>query len=142
MSAIPGTIFSGQKQALWIAVVYLILSSIWVLISNYLLFEDSSISGVQVLGEIEALSDGGVVLATAALLYFLVRRSISRLERSENAMREQTERLQALSRRLVEIQESERHVIAQELHDEVGQTLTGLKLSLEMAARSAEEPVA
>ncbi len=39
-------------------------------------------------------------------------------------------KLQALSRRLVEVQEAERRNIARELHDEIGQLLTGLKLSL------------
>ncbi len=41
------------------------------------------------------------------------------------------ERLQELSRRLVELQEAERRAIARELHDEVGQKRTGLKLLLE-----------
>jgi PAS domain S-box-containing protein len=43
------------------------------------------------------------------------------------------ERLQALSHRLVEVQEIERRGIARELHDEIGQLLTGLKLVLEMS---------
>jgi PAS domain S-box-containing protein len=43
-------------------------------------------------------------------------------------------RLQTLSHRLVEVQEAERRHIARELHDEVGQLLTGLKLTLEMSA--------
>jgi signal transduction histidine kinase len=42
------------------------------------------------------------------------------------------EQLRALSFRLVEVQEAERRFIASELHDEIGQALTGLKLSLEM----------
>ena len=41
------------------------------------------------------------------------------------------EELQALSRRLVELQEAERRKIARDLHDEIGQALTGLKFSLE-----------
>jgi len=41
------------------------------------------------------------------------------------------ERLQDLSRRLVEIQEGERRRIALELHDQIGQILTGLKLLLD-----------
>lgn len=45
------------------------------------------------------------------------------------------EQLEVLSRRLVELQEMERRHIARELHDEVGQLLTGLKLSLEVAIR-------
>lgn len=48
-------------------------------------------------------------------------------------------RLRALSLRLVRIQETERRRLACELHDEVGQVLTGLKLSLEMAARLPAE---
>ncbi|MCX6032830.1 MAG: PAS domain S-box protein [Chloroflexi bacterium] len=42
--------------------------------------------------------------------------------------------LQALSRRLVEAQETERRFIARELHDEVGQILTGLKMLLETSS--------
>jgi PAS domain S-box-containing protein len=45
------------------------------------------------------------------------------------------QRLQLLSHRLLEVQENERRHIARELHDEVGQTLTGLKLLLEMSSR-------
>lgn len=48
-------------------------------------------------------------------------------------------RLQMLSRRLVEVQETERRHIARELHDEIGQTLTGLHLVLEMIIRSPGE---
>lgn len=48
------------------------------------------------------------------------------------------DRLRALSHRLVEVQEAERRHIARELHDEVGQLLTGLKLVLEMSTRSPD----
>jgi PAS domain S-box-containing protein len=51
------------------------------------------------------------------------------------------ERLQILSQRLVEVQENERRYIARELHDEIGQALTGLKLVLDMAARSPGEDI-
>jgi signal transduction histidine kinase len=47
------------------------------------------------------------------------------------------EQLRVLSLRLVEVQEAERQFLARELHDEIGQMLTGLKLTLEMAARQA-----
>ncbi len=43
-------------------------------------------------------------------------------------------RLDILSRRLVEVQEEERKWIAMELHDEIGQVLTGLKLSLPLGS--------
>lgn len=50
-------------------------------------------------------------------------------------MRAGRERLQTLSRQVVEVQEIERRHIARELHDEIGQVLTGLKLTLEMSTR-------
>ena len=40
--------------------------------------------------------------------------------------------LQALSRRLVELQESERRQLSRELHDRVGQNLTALKIDLDI----------
>src|SRR6185436_7417758 len=40
-------------------------------------------------------------------------------------------RLELLSRRLVDVQEAERRRIARELHDQVGQELTALKLTLD-----------
>lgn len=140
ISAIKDKLFAGQRQALSITGVYLLISGIWVYVSNYLLFGEYPNIGIQVLAEFEAVSDGAVVLATAALLYFLVRRSITRLRESERALKDQTERLQALSHKLMEVQESERRAIARELHDEIGQVLTGLKLSLEMAGRLPQEP--
>ena len=45
-------------------------------------------------------------------------------------VRARRNRLQALSRRLVEVEEVERGHIGRELHDEVGQALTGLKRAL------------
>jgi PAS domain S-box-containing protein len=61
--------------------------------------------------------------------------------RLHEAVRTGRERLRALSRRLVEIQEEERRHLARELHDEIGQLLTGLKLTLEISARPrAGEP--
>ena len=48
----------------------------------------------------------------------------------ETQARVAAERLRAVSRRLVEVQEAERRVIARELHDRVGQSLTALGLNL------------
>ncbi len=46
------------------------------------------------------------------------------------ALRDANERLRVLSRRLMEIQELERRAIARDLHDEIGQALTAIKLNL------------
>lgn len=50
------------------------------------------------------------------------------------------EHLQMLSRRLVEVQETERREIARELHDETGQALTSLKLGLRLLEKDATHP--
>lgn len=71
--------------------------------------------------------DGSMVIA--------VVRDTTRRRRAEAAQREYAERLKILSRRLMEVQELERRNMARELHDEIGQVLTGLKLSLEMCSR-------
>jgi signal transduction histidine kinase/PAS domain-containing protein len=52
---------------------------------------------------------------------------------------ESQNRLQALSRRLAEVQEAERQRIAQELHDQFGQTLTGLQIIMETLPRFSVE---
>ncbi len=50
------------------------------------------------------------------------------------------EQLQFLSRRLVEVQETERRHIARELHDEAGQALTSLMVGLRLLERDADSP--
>jgi signal transduction histidine kinase len=50
---------------------------------------------------------------------------------------EHATRLQILSKRLFKIQEDERRAIARELHDQVGQMLTGLKMQLEAMVKAA-----
>lgn len=49
-------------------------------------------------------------------------------------------RLQALSSRLLRVQEDERRALAQELHDQVGQLLTGLRFQLEAARHGSANP--
>ena len=51
-----------------------------------------------------------------------------------------TERLQSLSRHLVEIQENERLYISRELHDEAGQVLTSLLVDLRLLEKKASQP--
>lgn len=57
-------------------------------------------------------------------------------------VRDGHEHLQALSRRLVEVQEAERHNIARELHDEAGQSLASLMMGLRLLERDSGDPLA
>jgi two-component system sensor histidine kinase UhpB len=62
----------------------------------------------------------------------LIARNITDRKQAEKALQESTDQLHSLSRRLVEVQENERRLIARELHDEIGQDLTGLQLIMEV----------
>jgi PAS domain S-box-containing protein len=62
-------------------------------------------------------------------------------KQAEEALRESRARLAHLSRRLVEAQEEERRRIARELHDEVGQNLTALTISLDGVSQLALDGV-
>lgn len=53
------------------------------------------------------------------------------LERLNRELELSHERLRALSRRLLEVQEAERARLARDLHDDIGQALTALKIQLE-----------
>lgn len=57
------------------------------------------------------------------------------LEQRETERQRAAQKLQALSQRLVEVQESERRHIARELHDEIGQSLTIAEMNLHAALR-------
>jgi len=89
------------------------------------------------------LLTGGVTLLLSLAVGALVTSRVSRLERG---LRTQlaanaaiTADLHRLSARLVRAQEDERRLIARELHDEVGQALTAVKLQLSVAKRAAPE---
>jgi signal transduction histidine kinase len=56
-------------------------------------------------------------------------------DRYRNALQDANLRLQSLSNRMLEVQEGERRHIARELHDEIGQALTAVKLHLQAALR-------
>jgi two-component system sensor histidine kinase UhpB len=63
---------------------------------------------------------------------FGTAQDITERKQAENAFRDSSVQLRALSRRLVELQESERRELSRELHDRVGQNLTALKINIDM----------
>ncbi|MDI9885509.1 HAMP domain-containing sensor histidine kinase [Streptomyces sp. HNM0645] len=70
------------------------------------------------------------------------RGEMAELTRTFNAMLDRLETERATSSgRALSAQESERRRIAQELHDEIGQTLTAVLLQIKHAADRAREPV-
>ncbi|HEY2467482.1 MAG TPA: MHYT domain-containing protein, partial [Terracidiphilus sp.] len=75
-----------------------------------------------------------VSLASRKTELWILYRDITERKRAENA-------LQAVSSRLLEVQEAERRHLASELHDEVGQLLTGLRLLLNGKRESSVEAI-
>ncbi len=64
-------------------------------------------------------------------------RELAELNQSlEAQVAARTQELRAMSGRLLHIQEAERRTIAQELHDQIGQMLTGLKFQLEAGQKA------
>ncbi len=78
---------------------------------------------------VDMISLGGVPHRLTTLLDTTERKG------AEEALRESRKGLQALTRQLLEVQETERRTIARELHDEVGGVLTAVKLNLQSLRR-------
>jgi signal transduction histidine kinase len=84
------------------------------------------------------LKHGLARLASAVRRALEERRDHERHLATRRALELSQERLRALSRRLLEVQEEERGRIARDLHDDIGQALTALKIQLESRARADE----
>jgi PAS domain S-box-containing protein len=69
-----------------------------------------------------------------------IGQDITERKRVEHELRGANERLQRLSRRLLELQETERRFMARELHDEIGQSITAVTLNLQNAKLMMEPP--
>ncbi len=57
---------------------------------------------------------------------------------AEDVLRNANQALRTLSRQLLQVQEDDRRAIARDLHDEIGQSLTAIKLNVERAKRTSE----
>jgi PAS domain S-box-containing protein len=104
------------------------------------LFRDSQLVGVLVV----VFSHKPKILLEdeAALIKGLADQASSAIENAElfEQVRAGRERQRRLTKSLVDIQETERRRIARELHDQLGQSLTGLQFSLETAKNQAQGP--
>lgn len=123
------------------------------------LLSSSQISPVnQILG-LEAGADGYIARPIENRELLARIHSMLRIQQAEEALRRAHDELEcrvrertaelaganaalrAMSLRLVEVQEKERRFLARELHDEVGQVLTGLKMVLDQSLPAAPEPL-
>jgi signal transduction histidine kinase len=77
-----------------------------------------------------------VAIAGTVIITWLGRSAGAQQQATEKAEQE----LRRLSQRLVKLQEEERRAISRELHDEVGQMLTGLRMEIGNVERLREAP--
>jgi signal transduction histidine kinase len=121
-----------------------------VLLSSVETSPDSQVTGL------EAGADGYIARPIENRELIARVQAMLRIKRAESALRkahdelekrvaERTEELscanaalKALSQRLVDVQEAERRFVARELHDEIGQMVTGLKLVLETSLHPSD----
>ncbi len=100
----------------------------------------------QITGVLEAVNkrEGAFNQEDLRLLSLLAVPVVTAIENARlfEKVRTAREQLQALSRRLVEVQEEERGRVARELHDETGQALSSLLLGLSILEEKADDPVA
>lgn len=69
------------------------------------------------------------------ILIATVIRDITERKQAEQALRDYTERLESVSRKLLDVRENERAAIARDLHDRIGQLLSAAKLDLQVIRR-------
>jgi PAS domain S-box-containing protein len=77
------------------------------------------------------IRESGVIVGAVVTFQDITER-----KKTEQALHDYADRLRALSRQLLEVQEVERRHLARELHDEIGQTLTALKLNLQAVSKA------
>ena len=73
-------------------------------------------------------------------LYTVMLRDITERQRAENALKQSREELRELSANLQNVREEEKTRIARELHDDLGQQLTALKMDLSVVEQQLRMP--
>jgi len=106
---------------------------------------------LDVIVPIQSNDEIGLLINSFNAMAAELRGSVANLEnqiaeslRAENALREQQDQLRALSAQLAEAEEAERGKLGRELHDQAGQNLTALSLTIKLVrtqlASSAQDP--
>jgi len=131
----PDTPFLEQmlpRPEVRIVLSYLVLASAWIVGSDFAL--ERVMKDEATMALLQSVKGLNFVFTTAVLLYFVLRRAYGGWRRAEEQRRSVIEKARArfrdLSARLQHLREEERTRISREIHDELGQLLTGLKMDL------------
>lgn len=122
------------RPELRIAIVYVTLASLWIVLSDMLL--NCTVEGPSRSVFLQSFKGLNFVITTGILLFFVLRRAYGGWRKSEElrlaAIRSARERFRNLSTRVQSLREQERTRISREIHDELGQLLTGIKMQLRL----------
>jgi signal transduction histidine kinase len=117
-----------------IVILYLVMASIWIVESDLIL--NKNVSDQAQTGVIQSLKGLNFVLTTAILLFFVLRGAYGGWRSAEARRLADIERARGiyrcLSSKIQSLREEERTRIAREIHDELGQLLTGIKMELRL----------
>ena len=122
-----------RRTDIRIFLIYLTVSVLWILLSDRALFSiHPDLQALQRIGTVKGLI---FVVANGLLLFWLLRREFRQREKWELDLIESRSRLRALAARLDEVREEERVGLSREIHDGLGQLLTGIKIDLSLLSR-------
>ena len=124
-----------------IAVIYVLIASIWIVGSDMVV--DDSVDGPSRMVLLQSIKGLNFVVTTGVLLFFVLRRAYGgwrhSAERRSVGLKSARERYRNLSSRIQSLQEEERTRISREIHDELGQLLTGVKMQLRLIENRLSE---
>ena len=117
-----------------IVLIYLILASGWIIGSDLWLTQSEIDEPRSAL--IQTLKGLNFVITTAVLLFFVLRHAYSGWRLAEqqrsSGINHAQERFRNLSSHMLALRESDRAEISREIHDELGQLLTGIQMQLRL----------
>jgi signal transduction histidine kinase len=117
-----------------IAVIYVLLASLWIIGSDTVL--NLFVNGQDDTVFFQSCKGLNFVITTGVVLFFVLRRAYGGWRCSEERrmipLRSGRARYRKLSSKLQTMREEERTRISREIHDELGQLLTGIKMQLRL----------
>lgn len=117
-----------------IVLIYFILASIWIIGSDLWLIRTAVENNES--GTIQTIKGLNFVITTAVLLFLVLRHAYSGWRHAEqqrvDGIDHARERFRSLSSHVQTLRENDRAEISREIHDELGQLLTGIQMQLRL----------